>query len=189
MNGIRWHLLMIRWCLYLRHQSSKAYETLRESGCLHLPSQRTLRDYSHCVKAGTGFSVEVDCQLKKAINVETCPEWQKFVIILLDEMHIKENLVYDKHTGQMIGFVDLGDVNNQLLSFERNMEGKEDMPSLAKTMMVFMVRGVFTAMRYPYSQFPCSNPTGEMLFKPLWDTIYRLERMDLKVNFVTHNKL
>ena len=34
-RGMCWHPLMIKWCLYLRHQSSKAYETLRESGCIH----------------------------------------------------------------------------------------------------------------------------------------------------------
>lgn len=71
---MRWHPLMIRWCLYLCHQSSKAYETLRQSGCLHLPSQCTLRDYSHCVKAGAGFSTEVDCHLMKAVNMESCPD-------------------------------------------------------------------------------------------------------------------
>ena len=38
-NCIRWHPLMIRWCLYLHHLSSKAYATLRETGCLHLPSE------------------------------------------------------------------------------------------------------------------------------------------------------
>ena len=54
-NGIRWHPLMIKWCLYLRHQSSKAYDTIRESGCIALPSQRTLRDYLHAVKIGAGF--------------------------------------------------------------------------------------------------------------------------------------
>ena len=37
---------MIRWCLYLRHQSNKAYDALRETG-IALPSQRTLRDYTH----------------------------------------------------------------------------------------------------------------------------------------------
>ena len=62
-NGIRWHPLIIKWCLYLRHQSSKSYETLREPGILALPSQRTLRDYSHAVNTGAGFSSEVDHQL------------------------------------------------------------------------------------------------------------------------------
>ena len=28
LRGIHWHPLMIRFCLYLRHQSGKAYETL-----------------------------------------------------------------------------------------------------------------------------------------------------------------
>ena len=41
---MRWHPLMIKWCLYLRHLSGKAYETIRTSGCIKLPSQRTLRD-------------------------------------------------------------------------------------------------------------------------------------------------
>ena len=27
--GRRWHPMMLKWCIYLRHQSSKAYETLR----------------------------------------------------------------------------------------------------------------------------------------------------------------
>ena len=59
-RGMRWHPLMVKWCLYLRHKSSSAYELLRESGCLTLPSQRTLRDYTHHVKANVGFSAEVD---------------------------------------------------------------------------------------------------------------------------------
>ena len=153
-KGMRWHPLMIKWCLYLRHQSSKAYELLRESGCISLPSQRTLRDYSHCVKAGAGFSTDVDAQLAKAVNMESCPEWHKLVILLIDEMHIREDLVYDKHTGRMIGFVDLGSINNHLVRFEQSIEGNNDKePVLAKSMMGMMVRGLFTQLRFPYAQF------------------------------------
>ena len=36
----------------------------------------------------------------------------------MDEVHIKEDLVYDKHEGTLIGFVNLGDTNNHLLQFE-----------------------------------------------------------------------
>ena len=111
-NGMRWHPLMIRWCLYLRHLSSKAYDTLRESGCIHLPSQRTLRDYSHCVDSGTGFSNEVDQNLLAAAKLESSPDYHRLVVLLMDEIYVKESLVYNKHTGKMIGFTDLGDVNN-----------------------------------------------------------------------------
>ena len=54
-RSMRWHPLMIKWCVYLRHLSSSAYETLRDSGCVVLPSQRTLRDYTHYVPAVIGF--------------------------------------------------------------------------------------------------------------------------------------
>ena len=65
-KGNRWHPLIIKWCLYLKHQSSKGYEALCESGCISLPSQRTLRDYLNAVIAGPGFSMEVDRQLLQA---------------------------------------------------------------------------------------------------------------------------
>ena len=41
-KSIKWHLLFIKWCLYLRHLSGTSYERLRQSGCLKLPSQATL---------------------------------------------------------------------------------------------------------------------------------------------------
>ncbi len=38
-------------------RSSGTYETLRSSGCVKLPPQRTLRDYTHYIKASAGHSV------------------------------------------------------------------------------------------------------------------------------------
>ena len=108
-RGMRWHPLMIRWCIYLRHQSQGAYETLRECKCISLPSQRTLRDYTHHIKPTIGFSAGVDSQLYHAAKLDWCEEREKYVILLLDEMHIKESLVFDKHSGELIGFTNLGD--------------------------------------------------------------------------------
>ena len=98
-SAMRWHPLMIKWCIYLRHLSSGCYEALRQSGCITLPSQRTLRDYTHFSKASVGFSTDVDLQLIEAAEVLSCPEWKKCVVVLMDEMYIRENLVYDKSSG------------------------------------------------------------------------------------------
>ena len=69
------------------------------------------------------------------------------MILLLDEMHVKEDLVYDKHSGAMIGFANLGDINDHLLQFESSLlEDKQMSPRLAKSMMVFMVRGLFSKL-------------------------------------------
>ena len=72
-----------------------------------------------------------------AVYVESYPEREKCVILLLDKMHLKEGLVFDKHTGCLTGFCDLGDINTYFLKFEREVEGG------AKSMMMFMVRGLF----------------------------------------------
>lgn len=90
---------MIKWCLHIRHLSSGAYEALRKSGCLSLPSQRTLRDYTHYAEAKSGFLMDVDRQLIEATQVGTCEGWKKCIVLLMDKMHIREDLVYDKVSG------------------------------------------------------------------------------------------
>ena len=37
-----------------------------------------------------------------AVKVGFCPRREKYVILLIDEMHVREDLVYDKHTGDNI---------------------------------------------------------------------------------------
>ena len=120
-RSMRWHPLMIKWCIYLRHLSSTSYETLRQSGVVHLPSQRTLRDYTHCIPATSGihctctcthayvifhlgFSASVDKLLAETAKIDSCVEREKWVLLLMDEMRIKENLVFDKHTGMITEF-------------------------------------------------------------------------------------
>ena len=67
-----------------------------------LPSQRTLRDYTYYTRAVCGFSEDVDRQLMEAASIQTCAEHEKYVILLMDEMHIKEDLVYDNHSGMQL---------------------------------------------------------------------------------------
>lgn len=102
-------------------------------------------------------------------------------------MHIKENLVYEKHSGSLIGFVDLGDINNHLISSERAVDhaSLDDLP-LAKLMMTFMVRGLFITLQFPYAQFPCANVSGELLFDPFWEAVYYIERCGFKVHVCVH---
>ena len=184
-NGMRWHPLMIRWCLYLRHQSGKAYDTIRDSGVITLPSQRTLRDYSNAVKAGAGFSLEVDHQLLLAAKLRTSPSYHGLIIILIDEMHIRQDLVYNKHSGRLIGFVDMGDINNHFIHFEESLLETDaentSPPPLAKSMVAFMVKGLFTSLKFVYAQFPCASLVGEQLFPVFWETVFRLEIIGFKV--------
>ncbi len=63
-------------------------DATRLLGCIQLTSQRTLWEYSNCVQARAGFSVEVDRQLFQAANVASYQELERLACLLLDEMYI-----------------------------------------------------------------------------------------------------
>ena len=173
---------MIKWALYLRHQSGKAYETLRESGCIALPSQRTLRDYTYFLNSTMGFSDDVDKHLMEIAKLGDLQDFQKCIALIMDEMHVKEDLVFSKHSGNLIGFTNLGHINDLLLQYERSLESDaESSAPLAKSMLVFFVRGLFTSLQFPYAQFACKSLSGDLLFKPFWEAVFRLEKMGFKV--------
>lgn len=51
--------------------------------------------------------------------------------------------------------MDIGSINNELLKFERSCEETQSSFELpvAKYMMVFMVKGLFIDLNFPYAQF------------------------------------
>lgn len=113
------------------------------------------------------------------LKVQTCPPHQLYVCLVMDEMHIKEDLVYNKHTGELIGYTNLGEMNTHLLSLEKSLEGvRKKAAPLAKSLFVLMVRGLFSSLEFPYAQFPCSNLTGNLIFDIFWEAVERLERYD-----------
>ena len=183
---MRWHPLVIKWCIYLRHLSGSAYELLRDTGCLKLPSQRTLRDYTYLTSAKVGFSSEVDAQLLKATG-DRCKQYEKCVGLIIDEVYVKEDLVLEKSTGELIGFRNLGESNNQLLNFDESRldDGDEKRDLLAKTMFVIMVRGLFSKLCFPYIQFAAITLSGDLLFDPIWEAVSRLELCGFKVLTIT----
>ena len=65
------------------------------------------------------------------------------LLLLFDEMKIKENLIFDKHTWSLIGFIDLGDTDINSLNFEK----KED---LAAHALVYSARGAFFKFTVQY---------------------------------------
>lgn len=89
----------------------------------------------------------------------------------------------------LTGFVDLGEINNRLAQFEQSLndadESEHDSTTvLAKSMVVMMVKGLFSSLTFAYAQFPCASLTGEQLFNPFWEAVLRLERLEFKVKII-----
>ena len=86
--------MIIRFCLSLASKSASAYDELRSSNVLMLPSCRNLRDYKNAIKPHAGFYPAVIQELIKTTELFT--GHQRNIVLSFDEMKIQENLVYDK---------------------------------------------------------------------------------------------
>ncbi|XP_070547240.1 uncharacterized protein [Ptychodera flava] len=192
-SSMRWHPMIIRWCLYIQSRSSTTYEYLRDSGFIKLPSQRTLYDYSHYMKSATGFQVDAVEMLKEEAHKRNMysndKPWNNYVGILQDEVKVKEDLVYDHHTGELIGYVDLDKTGNQLVNLEHilNGEGRDKQgPPLAKFVLLLMVRGIGSDLKYPLAAFATDGIKCELLYSILWRAVEIIElSASLKVLFIT----
>ena len=134
--------MLIRWCLNIKLLSSSAYHALRTSGCIKLPSERTLRDYVHYFKSEPGFQTEA--------SIEKLSLERRYVSLIIDEMKIKESLVYNKYNGEIIGFTHLGDINDELQKLEQQ---HIDHPPVAKHILALIVRGLLFKLEFPYAHF------------------------------------
>ena len=88
-------------------KSSTAYDELRKSEILILPSSRTLRDYKNAITPSAGFNPEVIAELRK--KCEGLTNIDRFVVLSFDEVKIQSDLVFGKHSVKVIEFVDVGD--------------------------------------------------------------------------------
>lgn len=113
----------------------------------------------------SGFQKEVHQQLLDEAKIESLPENRRFVSLILDEMKIKEGLVYNKHSGEMIGFTHLGDINNELMKLEQGNER----PPIVKHILTIMVRGLLFKLEFPYGHFGTEGVTVDVLYPIVWE--------------------
>ena len=66
------------------------------------------------MKGKGGFQQEVNDQLCKEANVDSLPEEKQYVVLALDEMKVKEDLIYDKWEEKNVGFVDVGNIDDMM---------------------------------------------------------------------------
>jgi len=62
---------------------------------------------------------------------EKFPEtYQKYHVLVMDEMHVNEKLVYQKSSGEMIEYVKMTDAERELQQLEAQLKG-ETKPEIA----------------------------------------------------------
>ena len=165
--GRRYHPQVIRFALSIHCKSPSAYRELRESGALILPSERVLRDYKNYFKPGAGITEENIQELKEKTSAYT--DVQQYVAVIMDEMKIQENLVFDKSSGELIGFIDLGDPLTTFANIN------EDSDPIASHALAFLVRGLATHLKYIVAYYFTGNVTSFQLMPLFWKVVAVLE--------------
>ena len=75
------------------------------------------------------------------------------MVLLFDEMKVMANLVLDKTSGELIGFIDLGDP-------DLNFGVLEKVDALASHALAFLVRGICTELKFGLAHFATSGITA-----------------------------
>ena len=86
----------------------------------------------------------------------------------MDEMKIQSNLVFDKVSGELIGFVDLGDPMT-------NFATLTDEDHIATNALAFLVRGLCTDLKHSIAYFFTGNVTSFQIMPLFWRTVAVLE--------------
>ena len=100
-----------------------------------------------------GFNPGIDEQLYREAKTDSIPEFQRYVCLVSDEIEVKEDLVYGKHSASLLGFVKIGDVNDHLSKLEENASSNTPKPNLATHVLIFMVSGILSNLEFPYVSF------------------------------------
>ncbi|CAB4008160.1 Transposable element P transposase, partial [Paramuricea clavata] len=167
--GNRWHPHFIRFCLSIYSKSPIVYQELRDSGTMQLPSSRTWRSYRNNFKPGAGYLPE---NIKSLISrTKGFLDKDRWIVVMFDEMKIKCNLVFDKHSGRLIGFVDLGDPDINYSTFDKIEP--------ATHVLAFYVRGITTKLQFMLGYFFTRDVVSYQLMPLFWRGVAILQ---LKAN-------
>ena len=122
--------------------------------------------YCNFLKPKPGFNSENIERLKKK-HAKDYFDIQRYVVLSFDEMKIQSKLVFDKHTNELSGFVDLGE--------EKLNEALTSTNELATHALVFFVRGVATDLKYTLAYFLTKDVTSYQLMSLFWKAVCVLE--------------
>lgn len=180
-KSMRWHPLIIRWCISMYSKSPSAYEQLTKAGLIRLPSKSTLKTYLNFTESVPDINPDIVEIVSKEFKCsdENVPDFKRNVVLVWDEMKIKSGLAVSSKTGKLVGFChsDSDDTDFGAM-LDKNIDSSVE---VATHIMVLMVRGIMTRVNIPFIWYPCKSFTSLQLLGIVWKATRVLEYTNLKV--------
>jgi hypothetical protein len=173
---MKWHPLVIRWCLQMYSKSHYHYEDMRESGFLKLPSGRTLSDYKNYSSAKSGWQTSMLETMKSRFVTMKIGKQGILGGLFFDEVKIKEGLLFDPSTWELIGFTDIEeDIQSGLPSPAAMQETKEESldphKNVATHVLQFFYKSICAKFEFPCAHFLTRGVTAQKLNRIFWQGV------------------
>ena len=180
-TGRRWSTTVISVCLRLWCRSPRAYEDLRDSRFLVLPSSRLLRYYKNVIEQKPGINPSHLGWMLSEAKRQNVPDvgWRGGVSI--DEMQIKDDVQISK-TGsdwRLVGFIDLGSTGN-IIEKLVSKKGAE----MATHSLQYVFSG-FTGFRWPVAFYATATATAYQLYITFMEVLEALIVHGFTVDYIS----
>ncbi len=154
-----------QFSISLHFYSPKAYQFVRKA--FHLPSPSTIRAWATSVECEPGFLSQVITHLQNNLK-----EDNKDCVLLVDEMSIHKNVLWDIKTETFVGNVDYGKIV------------PEEQDSTAENALVIMPVGIKQPWSYPIAYFLVNRLTSKTQSQVIKEAINLLTDATLDVQAV-----
>ena len=90
-------------------------------------------------------------------NVKDFSHKEIFVVLLMDEMEIQENLLWDKDNGELIGYVDLGDIDLNYATLLKVI-------TVTSHVVAFWIRTIVNPFKFSLANFATDDISASAIF-------------------------
>ena len=115
----------------------------------------------------------------------------KSFTLCFDEIRIKSNLFYCKSTDRLVGFTEMGKINDEFRKFHDSLEsqnsGNNKEREFASYFLIYVDRSIFSNLCYPFAYFASTGLTAAQLYPSALEAIKVLLSLGFSVGdmFVT----